>query len=141
MRIKLKYVVEDVDRHGNVRLYYRRKGQPKVRLRGPIGSPEFLAAYRAAQTGVQQAIENPGLPRIKPKAYVGYASNITARPNSNASHHEHGLSGGAFWSVFVIGLIRKAGKMATNPTHSLSQGMSADGEMRNRRHLQKRTTS
>lgn len=68
MRIKLKYVVEDVDRHGNVRLYYRRKGQPKVRLRGPIGSPEFLAAYRAAQTGVQQAIENPGFPRIKPKS-------------------------------------------------------------------------
>lgn len=30
--VKVKYVVEDKDRHGNVRLYYRRKGHPKIRL-------------------------------------------------------------------------------------------------------------
>ena len=48
MEIRLKYVVEDTDRHDNVRLYYRRKGFPKVRLPGPIGSPAFLAAYKAA---------------------------------------------------------------------------------------------
>lgn len=47
MKFRLKYVVEDTDRHGNVRLYYRREGR-KVRLRGPAGSPEFLADYRAA---------------------------------------------------------------------------------------------
>jgi len=68
MQIRLKYVVEDMDRHGNVRVYYRRKGQPKVRLPVPIGSPEFLTAYKAAQTGAQQAIEQPGLPRVKPKS-------------------------------------------------------------------------
>lgn len=39
MIFRLKYVVEDTDRHGNVRLYYRRHGR-KVRLRGPAGSPE-----------------------------------------------------------------------------------------------------
>lgn len=48
MQFRLRYVVEDTDRHGNVRLYYRRPGQPKVRLRGPIGSPEFLTDYRRA---------------------------------------------------------------------------------------------
>ena len=32
MRIRLRYVIEDVDRHGNVRLYFRRKGKPKIRL-------------------------------------------------------------------------------------------------------------
>ena len=47
MKMRLKYVVEDTDRHGNVRLYYRREGR-KVRLRGPTGSPEFLADYKAA---------------------------------------------------------------------------------------------
>ena len=26
-----RFVVEDVDRHGNVRIYFRRKGQPKIR--------------------------------------------------------------------------------------------------------------
>lgn len=48
MKMRLKYVVEDTDRHGNVRLYYRRSGQSKVRLRGPVGSPEFLADYKNA---------------------------------------------------------------------------------------------
>jgi hypothetical protein len=55
VRIKLKYVVEDVDRHGNVRLYFRRKGQPKIRLRGVPGSQEFATAYQAALAGVGQA--------------------------------------------------------------------------------------
>lgn len=50
MQFSLKYVVEDTDRHGNVRLYYRRNGR-KVRLRGPVGSPEFLADYRKAARG------------------------------------------------------------------------------------------
>lgn len=63
MKFKVKYVVEDTDRHGNVRLYYRKAGQPKVRLRGPIGSPEFLTDYRRAAKGpqpVRGATEKPG---------------------------------------------------------------------------------
>ena len=36
--IELRHLVEDVDRRGNVRVYYRRKGQPKVRLHAPFGS-------------------------------------------------------------------------------------------------------
>lgn len=46
--IKLKHVVEDIDRHGNVRRYVRIPGRPKVRLREQPGSPEFLAAYQRA---------------------------------------------------------------------------------------------
>src|SRR5262245_52978768 len=48
VNIRLRYVVEDTDRHGNLRLYFRRKGQPKVRLPGLPGSEEFMAAYKAA---------------------------------------------------------------------------------------------
>lgn len=55
MKMRLKYVVEDTDRHGNVRLYYRRSGQSKVRLRGPIGSPEFLADYKNAAAGFSKS--------------------------------------------------------------------------------------
>lgn len=51
MRIKIKWVSEDVDRHGNVRLYFRRSGERKVRLPGPVGSPAFLQAYRDAVAG------------------------------------------------------------------------------------------
>ncbi len=47
MKFRLKYIVEDTDRHGNVRLYYRHSGK-KTRLRGPAGSPEFLVDYRTA---------------------------------------------------------------------------------------------
>ena len=45
--LRLKYLVEDVDRHGNVRLYFRRKGHRKIRLPGLPGSDEFMAAYKA----------------------------------------------------------------------------------------------
>ena len=31
-----RFVVEDIDRHGNVRIYFRRKGQPKIRLIVPL---------------------------------------------------------------------------------------------------------
>jgi hypothetical protein len=45
---RLKYVVEDVDRHGNVRVYFRRVGFAKIRLRGLPGSEQFQSAYAAA---------------------------------------------------------------------------------------------
>ena len=41
--------VEDRDRHGNIRIYYRVKGRPKVRVRGTPWTPEFMAEYDAAK--------------------------------------------------------------------------------------------
>jgi integrase len=41
--------VEDRDRHGNIRIYYRAKNRPKVRLRGTPWTPEFMAEYEAAK--------------------------------------------------------------------------------------------
>ena len=38
-----RYIVEDVDRHGNVRIYFRRTGQPKIRLRERPGTEAFDA--------------------------------------------------------------------------------------------------
>jgi integrase len=42
--------VEDRDRHGNVRIYYRAKGRPKVRLRGTPWTEAFMAEYETAKT-------------------------------------------------------------------------------------------
>jgi hypothetical protein len=42
--------VEDTDRHGNIRIYYRAKGRPKIRLRGAPWTPEFMAEYDAAKS-------------------------------------------------------------------------------------------
>lgn len=46
--ITLKHLVRDVDRHGNVRHYFRAPGRPKVRLHGEPGSKGFLDAYAVA---------------------------------------------------------------------------------------------
>jgi site-specific recombinase XerD len=50
MRIPLKYICEDIDRHGNVRCYVRVPGKRKVRLRALPGTPEFMDEYQAAVT-------------------------------------------------------------------------------------------
>jgi integrase len=46
-----KFVVEDVDRHGNIRVYFRRKGQPKLRLTETPGTPDFDQEYQRAFRG------------------------------------------------------------------------------------------
>ena len=46
-----RFVVEDIDRHGNVRVYFRRKGQPKIRLSEMPGTPAFDAEYQRAFNG------------------------------------------------------------------------------------------
>lgn len=48
MTLRLKYVHEDVDRHGNVRLYFKKRGGLKLRLRATLGTPEFSEAYHKA---------------------------------------------------------------------------------------------
>ena len=48
MKIKLRYLCSDVDRHGNVRFYVRVPGQKKVRLGAAPKTEEFYDAYRRA---------------------------------------------------------------------------------------------
>src|SRR5215218_8397898 len=48
MRVRLRYLVEDMDRHGNVRLYVRIPGKPKVRIRAQFGTASFMEEYRSA---------------------------------------------------------------------------------------------
>jgi len=43
-----RFLVEDVDRHGNVRIYFRRKRQPKIRLREIPGTEAFDREYQRA---------------------------------------------------------------------------------------------
>lgn len=49
--ITLKHIIEDTDRHGNVRVYFRKRGWPKVRLLEKPGSEAFLVEYRRAAAG------------------------------------------------------------------------------------------
>jgi integrase len=61
--VRIKYVVEDLDRHGNIRIYFRKRGCPKTRLPGPIGSEPFWIAYRGATAG---KFQNKPASRSKP---------------------------------------------------------------------------
>jgi integrase len=49
--VDLRFTYEDTDRHGRVRIYVRRRGMKKVRLRSVPGTPEFLEEYRSALAG------------------------------------------------------------------------------------------
>jgi integrase len=53
-----KFVVEEYDRHDNLRTYLRRRGRPKVRLRETVGTPEFDAEYLAALESSHNALES-----------------------------------------------------------------------------------
>lgn len=48
MKVALRYLHRDRDRHGNVRLYVQRKGGRKIRIRETPGTDAFLVAYRLA---------------------------------------------------------------------------------------------
>jgi hypothetical protein len=46
-----RFVVEDVDRHGNIRIYFRRKGRPKIRLTETPGTDAFDREYQRTLRG------------------------------------------------------------------------------------------
>jgi hypothetical protein len=46
MLVDQKYLYKSRDRHGNLRVYFRR-GPKKIRIRERLGSPEFMAVYNA----------------------------------------------------------------------------------------------
>ncbi len=48
MEVRFKYVHEDEDRHGNLRVYFKRPGGRKIRLRAKPSTSEFQAEYDAA---------------------------------------------------------------------------------------------
>jgi hypothetical protein len=64
MKIECRYPVADTDRHGNKRLYVRRSGR-KIRIREPLGSQAFAAAYERAV----ERLSNLTLPNNAPKAF------------------------------------------------------------------------
>src|SRR5262245_9349911 len=58
-KLRLKYVVTDLDRHGKVRRYFRQKGKPKILLPGLPGSAAFMTAYQQALEGKVECQRRP----------------------------------------------------------------------------------
>lgn len=55
-----RYLYEDTDRHGNVRIYYRRKGQPKIRISAIPGTVQFDTEYQLAFRGETTTVGKHG---------------------------------------------------------------------------------
>lgn len=62
VKIKLKHVVSDIDRHGNVRRYVRVPGAKKVRLKNEPGTTEFQEEYTAALTSSANDVKQSAQP-------------------------------------------------------------------------------
>jgi len=69
--VRPKYVVEDMDRHGNVRTYLRRKGQKKIRLYSPVGTQSFIDEYQFALIN-NYSLKKP--PKIEDKPQIATTS-------------------------------------------------------------------
>ncbi|MEZ5822302.1 MAG: tyrosine-type recombinase/integrase [Xanthobacteraceae bacterium] len=87
MRVRLKYLSEDVDRHGNVRCYVRAPGKRKVRIRSLPGTSEFMEEYRAA---IATATEAP--PRQAAEAKRGSFRFLCIRYYASAVYKALDLS-------------------------------------------------
>lgn len=72
--IRYKHIHQDRDRHGNVRVYFQRRPGRKVRLRDPIGSPAFAAAYNE----LLQLSEAGSLIQERPRPFGPSAGTLAA---------------------------------------------------------------
>jgi integrase len=71
MTIRLKYLIEDIDANGNVRIYFRRRPGRKVRIREAPGTPAFMVRYTALLKSGSAAGEGENAPvgRARPGTF------------------------------------------------------------------------
>src|SRR5476651_1176635 len=66
VKVELPNLLRDTDRHGNLRIYYRRRGQRMIRLHAAPETPQFIEEYQRARDGLIA----PARPKVA-KAAVG----------------------------------------------------------------------
>lgn len=81
MHVRLKYLREDLDRHGNVRCYVRVPGKRKVRIRALPGTPEFMEEYQSAIS-----VEAPNAIRQADEAKKGSFRYLCIRYYASATY-------------------------------------------------------
>ena len=75
-----KYVSEFVDRHGKVRVRYRRKGQPEYYFKTVPWTRQFMVEYQACVDGDMLPATNIGASRTKPGTMAALIANYYAAP-------------------------------------------------------------
>ena len=85
MKCKIQYVVEDVDRHGNVRVYFRKRGCKKIHLPNKIGTSEFWTAYNNAASNKLPVAQSPvRAGQSKPGTMRAWSRRITQVRNTKS---------------------------------------------------------
>jgi hypothetical protein len=79
--LRLSYVRTYRDRHGRLRRYFRRRGQPDTPLPGEIGSEEFMYAY---QTALGRRLS--GMVRTPQAHYPSWSRSIISQSNLRTSN-------------------------------------------------------
>ena len=97
---------EDRDRHGNVRIYYRPKGRPKVRLRGEPWTPGFMAAYEAAK-GTEFKTSDRSRAALPAHGDGCACDTFPSAPITSASMHARSASVDKFWKERSTSLSRR----------------------------------
>lgn len=69
--LSLRFLCEDTDRHGNVRLYVRKRGKRKVRLHETPGTDAFMAEYRRALAEIEGLVAPKAAVRARQPAAKG----------------------------------------------------------------------
>jgi hypothetical protein len=103
--MQLHYVNEFRDRHGRLRRYFRRPGQPAIPLPGEPGSSKFMKSYETALAGLpppakaKKQLDHADRAQVPPKVgvyllflgdelvYVGSSMNM---PGRVAEHRSNG---------------------------------------------------
>jgi hypothetical protein len=79
--------VEDRDRHGNIRIYFKKRGCRKIRLQGTPWTPDFMEQYEAAKRNAapikpKQEAAAPGSLKWLMEAYYGSAEFKALEPRT-----------------------------------------------------------
>lgn len=75
-----KYVSEFADRHGKIRVRFRRKRQADYYFQNVAWSAEFMAEYQACLTGEAAPAIQPGLSRTKPGTFNALIATYYSSP-------------------------------------------------------------
>lgn len=88
-----KYVSEFADRHGKMRVRFRRKGQADYYFQAVPWTPEFMQEYQACLDGQAAPVIQPGVNRSKPgtfnaliAAYFGSPEFKGLRPSTQSTY-------------------------------------------------------
>src|SRR5437868_5055593 len=125
-----RFIVEDVDRHGNVRVYFRRKGQPKIRLFEMPGTAAFDAEYQRAFNG-EVKLPSASQHTVWMPGTLGWLCGITPLPFFRRSTKARGKPGAGSWRRSASGA-SMASAPAPSGTRRWSRATSRSCAMKRR---------